>query len=113
NYVSDSHPIVSDSEKEDWLYEDDDKPVEQYPWLEEVVTLNQDNPEVDKYLKEVADYWLDETDIDGYKLHAADHASHNMIRGFAEHSPEKYNDGYRIDDVLVYDRRILHHTGSI
>src|SRR5699024_8377583 len=74
NYVSDSHPIVSDSEKEDWLYEDDDKPVEQYPWLEEVVTLNQDNPEVDKYLKEVADYWLDETDIDGYKLHAADQA---------------------------------------
>jgi len=40
NYVSDSHPIVSDSEKEGWLYEDDNKPVEQYPWLEEVVTLN-------------------------------------------------------------------------
>lgn len=113
NYVSDSHPIVSDSVKEDWLYEDDDKPVEQYPWLEEVVTLNQDNPEVDKYLKEVADYWLDETDIDGYKLHAADQASDNFLKGFAEHIQEKKNDAYIIADVLVEDSPQLDDIESI
>src|SRR5699024_11540122 len=85
NYVSDSHPIVSDSVKEDWLYEDDDKPVEQYPWLEEVVTLNQDNPEVDKYLKEVDDYWIDETEINGYILQASNKASDYYYKMFAYH----------------------------
>src|SRR5699024_12620387 len=43
NYVSETHPIVAEPEKEDWLDEDKAKPVDDYPWLENVVSLNQEN----------------------------------------------------------------------
>jgi len=113
NYVSETHPVVADPEKEDWLDEDKSKPVDDYPWLENVVPLNQENPEVNKYLMDVADFWLDETDIDGYKLHAADQASPSFLKKLTEHIKEKKKDAYIIADVLVEDSSQLNEIESI
>src|SRR5699024_14645 len=44
-------------------------------WLDHVAVLNQENEEVEEYLIDVAEFWMTETDIDGFKLHAADQSS--------------------------------------
>lgn len=113
NYVSKTNPIVTDPEKEDWLDENKDKPVEDYPWLENVVSLNQDNPEVEKYLLDVADFWLDETGIDGYKLHAADQASFSFLEKLTDHIKDKKANTYILADVLVEDSPQLEEIDSI
>ena len=36
-------------------------------WLYDLPDLNQENPEVSKYLIDAAKWWIQETDIDGYQ----------------------------------------------
>src|SRR5699024_12734289 len=68
NYVGETNDIVTDNP--DWL--DGQATDENIPWMEDVNVLDQSNASVAEYLTDVSDYWMDETDIDGFKLHAAD-----------------------------------------
>ncbi|WP_047982468.1 alpha-amylase family glycosyl hydrolase [Ornithinibacillus contaminans] len=79
NYVASSHPIVSDPAKADWIVEDADVDTEQVQWLDNVKVLNQENPEVQEMLVDVAQFWLEEANVDGFILHAADEASSDFI----------------------------------
>lgn len=42
------------------------------------------NPEVQKYLLEVAEYWIKEVDIDGWRLDVANEIDHHFWRKFRE-----------------------------
>lgn len=103
NYAAKTNPIVDDAGQEDWIdtEKDKQKPVEDYPWLEEVVTINQDNPEVINYFEDVATFWLEETDVDGYKLHAADEASPEFIESLVDRIKDVKPEAYIIADILV------------
>ncbi|WP_066252058.1 alpha-amylase family glycosyl hydrolase [Neobacillus drentensis] len=75
NNVAADHPWIKDSNKQDWFHEKKDiqdgivnqKELEN-GWVDGLPDLNQDNPEVKKYLIEAAKWWIDKTNIDGMSL---------------------------------------------
>ena len=75
NYVASTHPFVDDPSKEDWFKQNLLETTDSTTWLDHVVVLNQEHEDVQNYLIDVAEYWMTETDIDGFKLHAADQSS--------------------------------------
>jgi len=102
NYVSETHPYVLDEEKEDW-FKDVNKPnhlPDSMYWLDEVAFFNHENEDVQTYLLDVANYWIEETDVDGFKLHAADQASQEFLNHFTSTLKEKNPHFYIIADVL-------------
>lgn len=113
NYVSNTHPMVKDSTKDDWIDTEKSKPVDDYPWLENVVSLNQDNPEVIDYLSDVAAYWINETGIDGYKLQAADQASPEFLTTLTQNIKKEKEDAYIIADILDEERSELYDIDDI
>lgn len=103
NYVSKTHPIVTDPEKADWISTDQ---VEGPEWTENVVQLDQDNPEVQEFLLDAANYWLEETDIDGFMLHAVDQSSLAFLETFTE-TLKAEHDIYLLGDVLIDSEDIV------
>lgn len=100
NYVSEDHPFVSDETKEDWIIDPKTKKTDELFWLDKVKQLNLDNPEVHSYMNEVAEFWMDEVDIDGFVLHAADQASPEFLEQFTLNIKEKSSDFALIVDLL-------------
>ncbi|NHC41366.1 alpha-amylase [Bacillus sp. MM2020_1] len=75
NNVAADHPWLSDPIKQNWFHkkqsipdENENQTVLEKGWIEGLPDLNQDNPEVKKYLIEAAKWWIDKTDIDGMSL---------------------------------------------
>lgn len=100
NYVAKSHPLVEDKDKQNWVK---DVPSPNTPWGEEVVSLNQENPEVEEMLTDAASFWLNETGMDGLKIHAADQASPDFLKNFTGEMKEINADIYLLGDVLDKD----------
>lgn len=75
NNVAVDHPWLNDTSKKDWFHVKQDiasgnenqKELEQ-GWIDGLPDLNQDNPEVKKYLIDTAKWWINKTDIDGMSL---------------------------------------------
>ncbi|MBY7143080.1 alpha-amylase [Virgibacillus sp. NKC19-3] len=103
NYVVSSHSLLNDSETEDWAEESNDLNVD---WADNVAVLNQNNPEVEDFLLDAASFWMDETDIDGFKLHAVDQASESFLQHFTAQLKEKDEDFYLLGDILHTDERV-------
>lgn len=96
NYVGETNAIIEDNP--DWLkgqVSDED-----IPWMDDVDVLDQTNASVEQFLFDVADFWMDETDIDGFKLHAADEADDVFIHDFTTHIKEKDDKSILIADIL-------------
>lgn len=102
NYVGETNDIVTDNP--DWL--DGQATDENIPWMEDVNVLDQSNASVAEYLTDVSDYWMDETDIDGFKLHAADEADEGFIQDLTTHIKEKDADFLLMADILNPDNSI-------
>ncbi|MBV7508554.1 alpha-amylase [Bacillus sp. sid0103] len=75
NNVATDHPWLSDSSKKDWFHAKQDITSEtgnqnelEKGWIDGLPDLNQDNPEVKKYLIDTAKWWINKTDIDGLSL---------------------------------------------
>ncbi|MFW5981801.1 MAG: glycoside hydrolase family 13 protein [Halanaerobiaceae bacterium] len=80
--------------------------------------LNTSNPEVQSYLLDLAEYWLRELDIDGYRLDVADEVDHHFWRKFRErlrgikddlyivgeiwHNSEEWLQGDQFDAIMNY-----------
>src|SRR5690625_2904907 len=84
NYVATSHPFVNDSNKQDWFMQNEIEPIPSTEWLTNTVQLDQTNEEVQDYLLEVAMYWMNEFNVDGFTLHAADQADNKFIEVLTE-----------------------------
>lgn len=100
NYVSKTSPLVEDPEKADWFLENETEPIEATEWLDEVLVFDQENKDVQDYLLDVAAYWMDETDIDGFKLHAADQASSAFLQKLTDEIKTKDSNFYLIATTL-------------
>ncbi|MCM3741084.1 alpha-amylase family glycosyl hydrolase [Oceanobacillus luteolus] len=97
NYVSRDHEIALEPEFADWILTDE---VNGPDWTENVVQLNQDNPEVQKFLIDAASFWLKETNVDGLVLHAVDQSSVDFLSNITSELKNSYPDHYLIGDVL-------------
>ena len=101
NYVASTHPFVEDPSKEDWFKQTDFETTESTTWLDHVAVLNQDHEEVGKYLIDVAEYWMSETEIDGYKLHAADQSSPQFLEELTKKIKEIDPDFFILANTLT------------
>lgn len=79
NYSSESFLNNEPKATDEWFKENEVEPIEANEWMNDSLTFDQTNSEVKEYLFDVADYWMNTYDIDGYKLHAADQAEPEFI----------------------------------
>ncbi|MFC4024493.1 alpha-amylase family glycosyl hydrolase [Oceanobacillus longus] len=100
NYIAETSPIVSDPEKEDWIIEQE---LTEPTWTANTVQLNLDHPEVEAYLIDVAEHWMNETNLDGYMLHAVDEAPIGFLSNFTSHLKSVNPEFYLLGDILVTD----------
>ncbi|MFD2042719.1 alpha-amylase family glycosyl hydrolase [Ornithinibacillus salinisoli] len=100
NYVSNNHPAVTDPVNQDWILPDATIDTEGATWTDQVAVLNQDHPEVAAMLMEAAAYWLEEVNIDGYKIHAADQTTPGFLAEFTAHVKNLNPNTYIIADLL-------------
>lgn len=107
NYIADTHEFTDDPQKIDWLRKKNDLEAKDATfWLENVAVLNQDNPEVAEFLTDAATFWMEETDIDGFKLHAADQASDAFLEQFSGKIKEEDPNFYILADILQDQSRV-------
>lgn len=98
NNVAATNPWVNDSSKQDWFHKqqaihDWNNPDElENGTVDGLPDLNQDNPEVKKYLIDAAKWWIQKTNIDGYSLPEINHVPVSFWRDFSkEVKQEKKN----------------------
>ncbi|WP_010529911.1 alpha-amylase family glycosyl hydrolase [Lentibacillus jeotgali] len=111
NYVSENHVMTDDPAKSDWIKDSSRK--QSFQWQDQTVVLDQSNPEVQDFLMDVADYWIEEANIDGYKFHAADKANQTFLDELTTHirsgNPEFYMLG-DISDTESYNGNLTEDT---
>lgn len=106
NYVSQTHPIAEDPDKQDWFKDHTVEAEGAHEWLSETKVLDQDHEEVQQYLTEVVDFWMDETDIDGFKFHAADQSSEQFLESITTHIKDKNPNFYLLANTLENDKQV-------
>ncbi|MFD1361031.1 alpha-amylase family glycosyl hydrolase [Lentibacillus salinarum] len=111
NYAAETHPMTEDPDKREWLEENSGQA--SFPWLDKTVALDQSNPDVQQFLTDVADYWIEEAGIDGYQFHAADQANKPFLEELTTHlqdnNPDLYLLGHILDDES-YDGQLTEDT---
>ncbi|HWO75063.1 MAG TPA: alpha-amylase family glycosyl hydrolase [Bacillus sp. (in: firmicutes)] len=112
NHVSPTHPWVQNPEKQEWFHEK--KPIlgdtpEQLEngWLYELPDLAQENPEVKKYLIDAAKWWIEETDIDGFRLDTVKHVPQSFWTEFTKEVKSVKDDFYLIGEVWSKDPQFI------
>ena len=108
NHVGPEHPWVSDPDKEDWFHEKqpmnfNNEESLQNAWLYDLPDLNTENPEVKKYLFDAAKWWIEETDIDGYRLDTVRHVPQEFWREFSDEVKSVKDDFYLLGEVFDRD----------
>ncbi|HLQ71860.1 MAG TPA: alpha-amylase family glycosyl hydrolase [Bacillota bacterium] len=102
NYVGGTNPILE--ENPDWISgQATDKDI---PWMDDVDMLDQTNTSVKEFLFDVTDFWMTETEIDGFELHAADEANEGFLHDLTGHIKEKDSDFLLIADILYPENSI-------
>src|SRR5699024_11938383 len=96
NHKDKSIEYANDDTKENWYKESDVEPIDATELLDEVLVFDQKNEDVAAYLNDVADYWMEETDIDGYTLHAADQYDPAFLQDLTSKIKEKHPNFYLI-----------------
>src|SRR5690625_1766195 len=82
NYIAASSPIINDADKNDWFTEVEVEHTDATSWLEDVLVYDQTNEDVQEYIIDSALYWMQEADIDGYNIHAADQTDPAFLERF-------------------------------
>src|SRR5699024_7866839 len=100
NYAAKSNPLVEAEASSDWFTEVKAEQIDSTVWLEDAVQFDQRNEDAQAYLIDVANYWMDETDIDGYVLHATDQMDESFLTQLTEHIKEKNPKFYLIAESL-------------
>ncbi|MDE3838181.1 alpha-amlyase [Bacillus methanolicus] len=109
NHVGLKSEWVNDPDKQDWFHNkkeinnwNDQKELEN-GWLNGLPDLAQENPEVKNYLIDAAKWWIKETDIDGYRLHAVNHAPVSFWADFAKEIKKEKEDFYLLGEIWSND----------
>lgn len=105
NHVSPAHPWVGDPQYDAWFHRrgpinnwNDQQEIEEGN-LANLPDLDQSNPEVKKYLIEMAKWWIRETGIDGYRLDTVRHVAKEFWIDFAAEIKEEFPNFYLLGEV--------------
>lgn len=108
NYIAKSSPIVEEEDKQDWFKEVSVEHTDATEWLEDVFVYDQTNPEVQDYLIDTAKHWMNEVDIDGFKIHAADQAEPAFLEKLVTEVKKEDPYFYFIAESLQEDADMSH-----
>ncbi|MBT2678157.1 alpha-amylase [Bacillus sp. ISL-35] len=109
NHVAPDHEWVNDQAKQDWFHEKQDiidwnnQDELENNWLYGLPDLAQENPETRKYLLDAAKWWIEETDIDGYRLDTVRHVPVDFWEDFSKEVKSVKDDFYLIGEVWSED----------
>ncbi|GGB59007.1 alpha-amylase family glycosyl hydrolase [Fictibacillus barbaricus] len=113
NHTGYQHRWLDDPIKKDWFHPqmeisnwDDQQNVEN-GWLAGLPDLNTENNETRNYLLDVAEYWINETDIDGYRLDTVKHVPKDFWNQFSARVKKAKPDFYLIGEVWHNDPRYI------
>ncbi len=113
NHVGPNHPWINEDKKADWFHEkkpiinwDNQQEVENN-WLFDLPDFNQDTPETRKYLLDAAKWWIQETDVDGYRLDTVKHVPKDFWRDFSSEVKSVKDDFYLLGEVWHNDLRVV------
>lgn len=94
------------SRYKDWFFihrfpvETEPKPnYETFSFEKMMPKLNTNHPEVEDYLLNVATYWVEQFDIDGWRLDVANEVDHSFWRKFRENVKKKKKDLFIVGEV--------------
>jgi alpha-amylase len=114
NSVAPTHPWVTDPQKQSWFHPkqqgnvaSNDQQVLEKSWIGGQPDLNQDNPEVTKYLIDAAKWWIEETNIDGYRLVAANFVPPTFWSTFSKDVKNVKKDFYLLGDIQSDDPNVV------
>ncbi|CUA79317.1 alpha-amylase family glycosyl hydrolase [Anoxybacillus suryakundensis] len=118
NHTGYNHPWLNDPAKKDWFHEKKDifnwanqQEVEN-GWLFGLPDLAQENPEVKAYLLDVAKWWIQETDIDGYRLDTVKHVPKWFWDEFSKEVKSVKQDFFLLGEVWHDDPRYVAEYGK-
>jgi glycosidase len=109
NHVAPENEWVNDPAKKDWFHEKQDiidwnnQDQLENNWLYGLPDLAQENPETRKYLLDNAKWWIEETDIDGYRLDTVRHVPVDFWSEFSKEVKSVKKDFYLIGEVWSND----------
>ncbi|WP_163529752.1 alpha-amylase family glycosyl hydrolase [Halobacillus ihumii] len=101
NNTGQQHPWLDDPEKEDWFHEGASEG--QQGWKSELPDLNTANPDVKQYLFETAEFWINETGVDGFRLDSAGEVSKDFWSDFSQHVKSIDQDFFLLGEVQSRD----------
>ncbi|MDF2520780.1 MAG: glycoside hydrolase family 13 protein, partial [Clostridia bacterium] len=81
-----------------WPFEENSKCYDMFAFVERMPKLNTANPEVAEYLLKVARYWIEEADIDGWRLDVSDEVDHEFWRAFRKAVKNVKTDAYIVGE---------------
>ncbi|KGG80380.1 cyclomaltodextrinase [Caloranaerobacter azorensis H53214] len=84
-----------------WPIETDPPSYDTFAFTYRMPKLNTSNPEVREYLLKVARYWIEEADIDGWRLDVSDEVSHDFWREFRKVVKEAKKDAYIVGELWL------------
>ncbi|MGD6817681.1 alpha-amylase family glycosyl hydrolase [Metabacillus sp. 113a] len=113
NHTGYQHEWLNDPEKKDWFHEKKDitnwenQDELENNWLYGLPDLKQDHPEAREYLLDTAKWWINETDIDGYRLDTVRHVPKDFWSEFAKEVKSVKKDFFLIGEVWSEDPAYL------
>lgn len=113
NHVGPNHPWANDDAKKTWFH--DKKPITNWNsqeevennWLFDLPDLNTENPETRTHLFDAAKWWIEETDVDGYRLDTVKHVPKEFWTEFASEVKSVKEDFYLLGEVWHNDLRVV------
>ncbi|KUP09055.1 alpha-amlyase [Bacillus coahuilensis m2-6] len=118
NHVGYDHPWLEDPSKQDWFHEDigavnwSDPESYQNGWIYGLPDLNTENEEVKEYIFDAAKWWIEETNIDGYRLDTVRHVPQEFWSEFSNEVKSVKDNFYLIGEIFDKDPRgIEAYTG--
>jgi glycosidase len=114
NSVAPTHPWVNDPAKQNWFHpkkegnvSSDNQQVLEKSWIDGQPDLNQENPEVTTYLIDAAEWWIKETNIDGYRLTAANFVPPAFWTSFSKAIKSVKKGFYLLGDMQTDDPNVV------
>ncbi|MBB6443510.1 alpha-amylase family glycosyl hydrolase [Bacillus benzoevorans] len=91
-HVGPHHPFLADADKQAWFIATE---------ASELPALNLDNPETKQYMMDAAQWWIKETDIDGYRLLSVNHVPMQFWIDFTKEMKKLKEDFYLLGDEKI------------
>lgn len=105
--VGPNHPWLSDEAKSDWFHEENQNSNGENQWLNGLPNLNHENPEVREYLFDAAKWWIEEGEVDGFRLNHVRHVPADFWQEFSEQVKGFKEDFYILGEVSSTDARSI------